>query len=259
MLNKAIKLLAQGGHFFGRGFQLIAEPDLRLFILIPFVINLGIFSILSYWAVGQFSELLELLLGSLPEWLVAVTQWLLSFIFGLILLITMGYTFTLVANLIAAPFNGLLAEKIEIKLTGQAPPPENILSMLFRTLGRELRKWLYFIPRSLGVLILCAILFFIPPLNLCIPFISFIWGAWCMAIQYTDYPIDNHQLDFNVVKQKVSTHRYSCFGFGSCVMLASSIPIINFFIMPVAIAGATALAIENKMLTETDEGEITRS
>jgi len=249
MVTQKISSLSAGCQFFLRGIQLIAEPDLRIFVIVPFFINLIIFSAFSYWAIGQFSGLLAFMMGYLPDWdwLATVVQWILSILFGLILLLTMGYTFTLVANLVAAPFNGILAEKVEIKLTGKAPPSETLISMTFRTIGRELRKWMYFLPRSFGLLILGGILLLIPGLNLIVPLISFLWGAWCMAIQYVDYPVDNHQLDFAVLKKRVGTHKYTSLGFGGVIILASSVPIVNFFVMPVAVAGATALAIENRM------------
>ncbi len=252
MIEKPI----DGASYFLRGAQLIARPGLRLFVIIPFLINLLIYSVLSYWAIEQFAVFMDYLFGMLPdwEWLKTLAKWLLSILFGLFLLITMGYTFTLVANLIAAPFNGYLAEKVEILLTGKEPPPEGLVAMTFRTIGRELRKWMYFFPRLLGILFICFILYFIPLLNLLIPVIMFIWGAWCMNIQYIDYPIDNHQLPFEKLKQEVSKHKHMSLGFGSVVMLAASIPIVNFFVMPVAVAGATALWIE-KIREEEDNGE----
>ena len=229
-----------------QGAKLLTQPSLRLFVIVPLLINLLIFSVLSYIAIDQFSLLLEQLLSYLPDWLVAISKWLLSIIFGVLLLITMGYTFTLVANLISAPFNGLLSEKIEENLTAQPIETESIIAMTKRTLVRELIKWRYFLPRTIGIGIICIVLFFIPPLNLFIPVIGFIWGSWCMAIQYIDYPMDNHQLSFNRLKSDVSERRLTSLGFGSIIMFASSIPVLNFFIMPIAIAGATIFWVEGQ-------------
>lgn len=55
----------------------------------------------------------------LPNWLHWL-DWLLWPIVVLALLIIVFYSFTLVANLIASPFNGILAEKAEAILTGRS-------------------------------------------------------------------------------------------------------------------------------------------
>jgi CysZ protein len=229
---------------FRQGLNLIREPGLRMFVIIPFLFNLVIFGLLSWLAIEQFGIFLDWILGQLPDWLVAIAKWLLSLMFGVLLLITMGYTFTLIANLLASPFNGLLAEKVEQKLTGKTLPEESITAMIIRSMGRELRKWAYLIPRTLGVFLICAILFFIPPLNLAVPFIGFFWVAWCMSIEYMDYPMDNHQVSFDSLKQTISDNKVLALGFGSCVLMASSIPIVNFIVMPVAVTTATVLWVE---------------
>lgn len=227
-----------------RGARLLTEPGLRLFIIVPFMVNLLIFSVLSYLAIDLFSFYLNELLTHLPAWMVEFMRWMISLLFGLAMVITLGYTFTLIANLIAAPFNGLLAEKVELRLTGEAPPPESLPAMTLRTIGRELRKLAYFLPRTLGLLLLCAILFFIPLLNLLIPVIGFLWTAWCMAIQYIDYPMDNHQTSFQQLKKQLAQEKTSSYSFGTCVALLNMVPGINLFVMPVAIAGATVLWVE---------------
>ncbi|MCB1616808.1 MAG: sulfate transporter CysZ [Pseudomonadales bacterium] len=247
--TSAVSQAHQGPSALIQGGRLLFEPGLRLFIIVPFIINLLIFSILSYLAIDLFTVYLDQVVSQLPNWLKEIAQWLFSILFGLTLVVTMGYTFTLIANLIAAPFNGLLAEKVEQRLTGIAPPHEAIPKLVIRTIGRECRKLLYFIPRSLAIFLVCAILFFIPLLNMLIPVIGFFWSAWCMAIQYLDYPMDNHQISFGDLKDNLSSKKGSSFSFGGSVALLSMIPGINLVVMPVAIAGATVLWVRQHRST----------
>jgi CysZ protein len=250
---------SRGVRYFLKGTGLVTRPGLRIFVLAPLLINLVIFGLFSYWAFAWFSGWVEGLTSYLPDWLnellpdwvLQVFNWLLLLTFGLLLLITMGFSFSLVANMIAAPFNGLLAERVEQYLTGKTPPPESLPAMIWRTLGRELRKWVYFFPRTLAIMLACLILFFMPGLNLFIPVITFIWGAWSMSMQYIDYPADNHQLPFDNIKQTAQKRKPLHFGFGMVVFGLTTVPLVNFVIMPVAICGATALWLEELQVTES--------
>ena len=88
------------------------------------------------------------------------------------------------------------------------------------------------------------ILSFIPVLNVVAPVLWFLLGAWMMSIQFVDYPMDNHQLSFTDVKEAVRSRRLSSMGFGGVVALCTGIPIVNFFVVPAAVVGATLLWCE---------------
>jgi len=60
-----------------------------------------------------------------------------------------------------------------------------------------------------------------------------------MSVQYCDYPMDNHQFSFAAVKERLRRRRMTALGFGGLVSLMSSIPILNFFVVPAAVCGAT--------------------
>ncbi|GMG86582.1 sulfate transporter CysZ [Biformimicrobium ophioploci] len=257
-----------GAHALMRGANLLTRKELRPFIIMPLLINLVLFVILTAILISQIGGLADYfssLLSSTPvdtegmvwwkawlakggSWAASAFEWLawiiiLAAIF--VFLLAYGYSFGIISNLIAAPFNGFLAEKVEELLTGEPPPAESIPSMVFRTLGRELQKLWYFIRWGLLIFIVSLLLGFIPLINLAVPVLVFLWGAWSMAIQYVDYPLDNHQQPFDVVKRDLKRKHVSTLGFGSSVMLAKMIPLVNIFVMPAAVAGATAYWIEH--------------
>jgi CysZ protein len=60
-----------------------------------------------------------------------------------------------------------------------------------------------------------------------------------MAVQYVDYPMDNHMTDFADLKEVLRERRLSSLGFGGLVALMSGIPVVNFFVVPAAVCGAT--------------------
>jgi len=154
--------------------------------------------------------------------------------------------FGTLANWIAAPFNGLLAEKVEQHLTGQTVDSSglgDILKDLPRTLGRELTKLLYYIPRAIGFLLL----FFILPIIGQV--LWFLFNGWMMAIQYVDYPEDNNKMTFPEMKAYLRSHRLTALGFGLITFGATLIPLLNFFALPAAVCGAVAFWVnEDKPL-----------
>jgi len=228
---------AEAVHYLGRGARLLMQPGLKRFVLVPLLINLLVFVAVTTVFIRRFSHLLEQLMQWLPDWL-AFLAWALWVLLLLGLFIIYGYTFNLITTLIAAPFYGLLAEKIETILTGQEPSPESWPSLISRTLGRELIKLWYFMTRGLLVLLLVLISWFIPLLNLLALTVALLWSAWSMAVQYGDYPADNHRTPFPVLRRKLGARPLTSYSFGGLIMAGSMVPIVNIFIMPIAVAGA---------------------
>ena len=68
-----------------------------------------------------------------------------------------------------------------------------------------------------------------------------LFGVWTMAIQYLDYPMDSNGVEFPAMRERLGLRRMTTMGFGSSVLLATLVPILNWFVMPAAVAGATAL------------------
>lgn len=240
---------------FVRGLRLLSKPGIRLWVALPLLINIALFAGLTGLAIDYFSTLLNSLTSWLPDWLGFIT-WLIWGLFGLTLLFIYGYTFTIFANLIASPFYGVLAERTQ-HLLGHGTADEtlswdSIKAIAWRSFIRELRKLVYFLPRIIGVLLLCLVLSFIPLLNLLTPFIVFLWGAWSMALQYLDYPADINQVSFDELRQQTRSRKRLTAGFGSLVLIGTSIPIINLLILPAAVTGATSLWLEEfSELTES--------
>ena len=161
----------------------------------------------------------------------------------LTLLVAVFYTFTIVANLIAAPFNSLLSSSIEAKLTGSKPvdmSAEKLVKLVLRTMGSEISKLLYFLLWLIPVLLITVI----PVINVVAPFAWFLYAAWSFAIEYTDYPLGNRGKLFREIKQYNKQHRMRTLGLGTGVFVMTSIPVLNFIAMPVAVAAATRLVVD---------------
>jgi len=248
-----------GATYLFTGLNLITQPGVRMLVAIPLCINILLFVLLLSTSWSFFSDWLGEQMtaapGWIPEWL---QEWIPSFIeslisgiaalvsllFALFLSLVAIYSFAIVASIIASPFYGVLSEKIQQQLTGKPVSQDSgvsaALKIIPHSIARELKKTLYYLPRLLGLVLLS----FIPVLGFIAPLLLIIFGAWMMAIQYTDYPMDNNKVDFPGMLQQLRERRLSSLGFGGITMLLMSFPIVNIFVMPAAVAGATAFYVK---------------
>lgn len=240
---------ASAVHYLTRGAGLLLRPGLKRYVLIPLLVNLILFVVATIALVHVYRDLLTQLVEWMPEWL-AFVAWILWLLFAFLLLVVYGYTFNIITNLVAAPFYGFLAEKIEQDLTGKEPKAESLSALIPRTLARELTKLWYFISRGCLVLLALLVLWFIPGVNLLAALISAVWAAWCMSVQYIDYPADNHQLEFREMRRRLNAQPLTSYTFGGLVMAGSMIPLVNIFMMPIAVAGATIYWVEELSIKE---------
>lgn len=248
-----IKGFMQGVSFVFNGFSLISQKGIRPFAVMPLLINIVVFSMAIWVAIGQFESLMGRMLGMLPSWLpdfvLSGLEYLLWPLFAILILIAVYYSFTIIANLIASPFNSLLAERVEQKLNGLPVPEFRGYKALAGTVGKtmmsELRKVFYML-KWMPVLLLISV---IPVVNFIAPFAWAAYGAWMLSLQYTDYAMGNHELYIKEELPLLRQNRSMAMGFGGLLTILMMIPVVNFFVMPVGVAGGTAFWV--KRLSKT--------
>jgi CysZ protein len=221
------------------GFSFIIKPGIRWFVIIPALINIGLFTMVIVYGAHQIVSLGEWLSGrwNWAEWVI----WLLWPLFAVLALSAVFYGFTLVANLVAAPWNGFLAQAVVNSLGEHAPGPSQNWSRLpqeiMAAFKNELHKFLFYLLVTLPLLIL----FLIPMLNVVAPFIWVLFCAWLLALEYLDFPMSNHGMAFPQIRSALKSRKSLVLGFGLGVMLMTLIPLLNFLAMPVAVCSATKL------------------
>jgi len=241
--NNIINQPLSGIGYLLKGIALLSHRQLRIFVIVPLLINIIIFASAFFFLFISITEWIDSYISELPTFL----SWL-SYVFWPIIifsiLFSFSFVFSSVANLIAAPFNGLLAEKTENILTNTRINDDSwkdLLKDLPRIFKRECQKWLYFLPRML----ICFLCFFIPVIGQTVaPVIWFIFAGWMMAIQYADYPFDNHKVTFSEMKKILASKFTKNITFGMIISVCTTIPVINFIIMPIAVCGATAAWVD---------------
>jgi len=232
--------LFKGMGYFFRGMAMLIQPGLRRFVVIPLLANIAVFAVIAgslYQLMsGFYIDITGEVTGTLSflTWIVAPVIWLVGTLLS-------GYLSIFIVLFLTSPFHGLLAEKVEEHVTGEAILSENSVVQVAlsvpRGFLRELEKLFHYLPMALLVVIISVI----PGLNFATPFLWIILGAWMMSLQFIDYPMDNHRLPFSEVREACSARRGTSIGFGVIVAFVSGIPILNLALIPAAVAGATLL------------------
>jgi len=141
-----------------------------------------------------------------------------------------------------------MSEKIEEMLTGKdINSGVSLLTIIKDSIMSQIGKLFYIILWSVALLLISLI----PVINFISPVLWVIFGSWLLTLEYMDYPMGNHDLTFQQQKDTMKKRRGLALGFGGGVMVLTSIPIINFIVIPVAVAGATAMWV-NQINTGAD-------
>ncbi|MBF0217987.1 MAG: sulfate transporter CysZ [Gammaproteobacteria bacterium] len=236
--------LFRGAGYFAQGVGLLRQPKLRNYLIMPLIINVLLFVVASWLLIEQSEPLLRWLQDLLPTWL----EWLgslISFILMALLTLLALLLVSLLAGLVAAPFNALLAEAVERYCDGDAyQSSEMSLTQILKStphlLTEELRKLRYALFWAIPLFIIS----WIPLLNLAAPFLWFLYGAWMLARSYLAYALDNHNIPFNEQHRSFASRRPLLLGFGSLTLLMTMVPLLNFVVIPAAVAGATTLWVK---------------
>jgi CysZ protein len=230
--------------FLGKGLKLLTHARLRSLIIIPILINIVLYSIalaLGYYYVE------ELITQFIPDWLQWL-NWILLPLFFIIFFVVSFFSFTVLANLIAAPFYGLLAARTQAVISGDAQVVEQ---PLVQVMVGELKRLLYILIRFLPLLILLVI----PVVNIIAPIVFTLFSAWCLAMEFMAYPLENEGLLFVEQKELLKTTPLGILGFGGITMLGLTLPVLNIIVGPAAVIGATLYLYEMREKPEENSSD----
>jgi len=216
------------GYLF-KGMKLLASAELRKYILIPVLINVVLYGIALTLGYYYVTDLIDHFIPGWLQWL----SWILWPLFFISFFIAGFFTFTVLANLLAAPFYGKLSAKTLAIITGQTSASAE--QPLPKVMFAELKRAGYLASRALPLLVLSII----PGINVIAPFLWALFGAWGMALEYMAYPLENAGVLFTEQKQLVKSVRLGALSFGGVAVMGLIIPVVNIIIAPAAVIGAT--------------------
>ena len=234
-----------GASYFMSGLGLINTSRIRRYVLMPLLINIIIFSAGLWFAVDQFGVFIEWALSGLPGWL-SWLEWVMWPLFALTFYGLVFFGFSIIANILAAPFNGPLAAAVERHLTGEqnTDSSKTFMEEAKFAMGNEFIKLKHSLYLMMPLAFLSLLSFAFPLIAPLVAVLWMVYAIWILTLEYADFPMANHGTAFHDIREKLAGKRFLSLGFGTMVMLGTLIPVINFLVMPVAVAGATKMYLQ---------------
>lgn len=232
-----MKSFARGFHnyFVGLGFWMKNSSLLRLSI-IPLILNF-IFLIWGLvFAISHVSEVVSRIVSAPQVWYQYFLYYLLVLLTALGLFLVVVFLTLTVANLIAFPFNSILAERA-LKLHDHEPGLQTHWFIKVKTnLGAMVRRTIIFLIIG-GALLIAGL---IPGLGI----LGGVVGVFLMAYDRMDYGFDHFTWTFSQRKQFVKTHFWEIAGFAAGLGLTSGLPVINILAQPGSVVSGALLVAD---------------
>ena len=71
--------------------------------------------------------------------------------------------------------------------------------------------------------------------------LSTTWGCWWLCAEYVSGPMARHLMPFRAVRAALRRRSMATLGFGLALYLMLFVPVLNFFLVPLAVVGGTLL------------------
>ncbi len=250
---------------FSRGFftpfrslrLLKSNPRLILYIVIPFMINLVVFSGAVWLGLEFFGSTVVEYIPQGDRWYWAILSWLVWVLAVLLTAVLVFFSFTVVGNLLASPFNDLLSERTEEVLTRRRVDVPftlgRFLSDATKTVLMEAKKMAIFV----------VVMLLILPLNLLPGIGNVIYTVLAVSLtlfflcfEYLSFVMVRKQQFFGAQQRYIFARKFLMFGFGCGVMALLAIPFMQMLCIPLAVIGATSLWCEDAGLVVLDRGAV---
>jgi CysZ protein len=232
--------LTTGLHDVGRGFDFVKRhPSLWKWIVAPSVVTL----LLLVAAVAGVAALTEPLVtwvtSHLPSWLEAIAGVILTIVVVLGLSLAALLVFVSVAGMVAGPFNELLSEAVEERLTGKAAAPFSLAAFLRGAALGVLHGLRRIAVSLLGIVLLFA-LGMIPVVGTIAAAAIGLWlAARGAAYDAYDAVLSRRELAYRDKLAYLERHRSRTLGLGVTIAGMLLVPGLNLVALGLGAVGAT--------------------
>ena len=231
------------------------QPRLLQYIVIPFLINALVFSAAVYLGLDFFGSTVVESIPRGEAWYWSVIYWLLWIVAVLLTAVLVFFSFTVVGNLLASPFNDLLSERVEEVLSG-------LVNNEPFTFGRFFREaWQTILMEAKKMWVFVVIMVLILPLNL-LPgignalytLLAIGLTLFFLSFEYLGFVMVRKGRFFREQKTYIFARRFLMLGFSCGVMVILAVPFFQLLCIPLAVIGATRLWCEEEGLLSDGPG-----
>ncbi|MEA3362431.1 MAG: EI24 domain-containing protein [Thermodesulfobacteriota bacterium] len=218
------------------------QPGLLKYLAMPFLINLLVFTATVYFGLDLFQGMLDTYAPSTDVWYGVLLYYLAWLVASLLTAVIVFFSFTIIGNLIASPFNELLSERTEILAGGSLADAPFNLSRFWK----ESRYAIIVEIKKMVVFVVCMLLLFginfIPGIgSLIYAVLAPAFTLFFLAVEYMAFVLMRKQLSFTEQRRYIFKRPILMLGYACGVFCMLAIPFVQFFCIPLAVVGATLL------------------
>ena len=225
--------------------RLSGKKGYKKYFIIPFMLNVIILGSIVYFSFTTLDPIISDLLKG-DSTIFSVLRAILRPLLFIILTFISIFLYSIAGNIIIAPFNDLLSEKVESLISGEKFDEKFSVSLFIQDIIRIVGN----IIRLLVLIVIINI--FLLVLNL-IPFVgqifytilSFMVTAFFFGFQFFDFPLERRRLVFKEKLKVAWKMKFTVIGLGTGFFLMSLIPIVGFLSLNLGAAGATILFVDH--------------
>ncbi|MCB0363968.1 MAG: EI24 domain-containing protein [Bdellovibrionaceae bacterium] len=236
-----VRRTARGFSFLTEGLRLIRDnPDLRKWAVVPFVIDLilvvagflGGSALLPGWVAAGVGWVIPATTG----WIFSVFYYPVLFFFWLVFLIVWVYLIYLLASVVAAPFNAILAERTLMKIGMIAERPFNMAKWTATSVKMMVTALI-----KAGVFLILGIfifaLSFVPVLNV----LSSYLALMVMSFDSMDYSYEILELNLRERLKVFKQVFPEANGMAGAFAVTLLLPGLTLLAMPAAVVGGASI------------------
>lgn len=204
----------------------VGHPSLWLFMLMPMTISVLFFGAMG-WVLYHFSvDIKGAIVDSLPKFLGPFLAWIAMGLVWFVAAILAYFGFSLVGNVLASPFNDVLAKKV-LRLRGfEIREEDGLVRGAFRAMRETASMSLF--------KLVAMLLLLIPGLQ---P-LSLIWLPLFIGIDFYDYPWSYLRRGTLKKLGRLKVDGPNFIGFAAAFALLFSVPLVSLLLLPFAVVGA---------------------
>jgi CysZ protein len=235
--------LARGVRDVQRGLGVLrAHPALWKWIIAPAVVSCVLIAALVIGVLHFVDPVAGWITSHLPSWLAHVASPLLTTVIVIGLSIGVALVFVPLAGMIAGPFNEMLSEHVEAKLTGKPPSPFSLSEFLHGVALSIIHGVRRLIAMLVGIVVVFAV-GFVPVIGTIAAVVIAGWlAATATAYDCYDAVLARRFLGYRAKLAYLSRHRQRTVGLGATVAVMLLVPGLNLVALGLGAAGATVAA-----------------
>lgn len=234
-------------HYYLKAHQIVWKKELRIFLLLPALINLLLLGVL-FWISFLVSDLVisnleAQLFGAVGEgWLKSILIWVVSFLIRIILFACYFMIYKSLILILMSPFLSLLIDRVHQDRTGLNAP------WSFRQIIRDAIRGIKIAIRNIFIQLLLmgliGMIGFLPMVGMVSPFFLLLVEFYFYGFSMMDYTNEIHQISVNNSIERIRKHKWKAVGNGMVFYLMLITPVIGWLFAPSYGAVAAYLQLE---------------